>query len=58
MLAHAIIVKRQLLEIFRYRQRKIGEMLGGVVESYPPTIEVASAVTKQQLADYRAYASH
>ena len=28
-LAHAMIVRRQLVEIFRFRQRELGKMLGG-----------------------------
>lgn len=57
-IAHWALVGRQLLGIFRYRQQKIAEMLGGVSELAQPTIERASAVSEEQLADYRAYQSH
>lgn len=57
-LAHQWMVKNQLLEIFRYRQGRIGEMLGGVIESRPPTIEIDSPVSKEKLADYRTHKSH
>ena len=57
-LAQRWMVKNQLLEIFHYRQSKIGEMLGGVTESRPPTIAIDSPVSKEKLADYRAYKSH
>lgn len=57
-LAHEWMIREQLLEIFRYRQRKIGEMLGGVIESSPPSIESGLPVSKEKLASYRAYQSH
>lgn len=38
-IAHAVMVKRQLLEIFRYRQSKMPELLGAPCrEIKPPTI--------------------
>jgi ligand-binding SRPBCC domain-containing protein len=45
-IVHAVIVKRQLLGIFRYRQEALKEILGGE--------ELDSPVTEQQLAEYRA----
>lgn len=36
--AHAVMVRRQLMAIFRYRQRKIGELLGGRVLSAPEPV--------------------
>lgn len=53
-LAHAFIVKRQLLGIFRFRQQALAELLGGAAELQEPCIETGSTVTEQQLADYRA----
>jgi len=38
-IAHAVMVKRQLEAIFRFRQREIGNLLGGkTVEVSPPAI--------------------
>ena len=53
-LAHAAIVKRQLLDIFRYRQKALAGILGGVTELAEPWVEAGSTVTEQQLAEYRA----
>jgi ligand-binding SRPBCC domain-containing protein len=53
-LAHAMLVKRQLLAIFRYRQKALARMLGGITELNEPCAEAGSTVTEQQLAQYRA----
>jgi len=53
-LAHAVLVKHQLLTIFRYRQRALAAMLGGADELREPWVEAASPITKQELAEYRA----
>jgi ligand-binding SRPBCC domain-containing protein len=38
-IAHAVMVKRQLEAIFKFRQREIGNMLGGkTIEVTPPVI--------------------
>jgi ligand-binding SRPBCC domain-containing protein len=42
-LAHALIVKKQLEAIFRYRQRELGKILGGkIVATVEPSITVQS----------------
>lgn len=53
-LAHALMVKQQLLGIFRYRQEALAEMLGGATAIRDPEITSGSPVSKQQLAHYRA----
>lgn len=53
-LAHSVMVKRQLLGIFRYRQQALARMLGGADEIAEPEVTDGSPVTKQQLANYRA----
>lgn len=58
-LAHALVVKRQLLGIFRYRQAALARMLGGgAAELRPPAVVDGLPVTEQQLADYRAQDGH
>ncbi|HEX4771737.1 MAG TPA: SRPBCC family protein [Bryobacteraceae bacterium] len=40
-IAHALLVRRQLLAIFEYRQREIGKLLGSkTTQVLPPMIEV------------------
>ena len=57
-IAHAAMVKHQLLGIFRYRQQKLAEKLGGsVVEVQAPSIQVLPPLTKRELADYAALAT-
>ena len=41
--AHAVMVRRQLLQIFKFRQKELGKILGGKVEqTTPPTIRSRS----------------
>ena len=57
-MAHSLIVKRQLLGIFRYRQKALAAMLGGASEVSPPEVSRGSAISEQQLADYRTHDGH
>lgn len=57
-LAHACMVKRQLLGIFRFRQEALARMLGGATAIAAPEITAGSPIAKQQLADYRAEQRH
>ncbi len=54
-IAQELIVGRQLLEIFRYRQRKIAQMLGDKIEAPDPTISAPAPISEEQLAHYRAH---
>ncbi len=40
-IAHRLFVRRQLHEIFRFRQEALSEILGGATESAPPVIQPA-----------------
>ncbi|MFN7922882.1 MAG: SRPBCC family protein [Bryobacteraceae bacterium] len=57
-LAHTAMVRYQLLGIFRYRQRKLGEMFGGTRELSEPEIIPGSAISKEDLANYGPHQGH
>ncbi|MEZ5404217.1 MAG: SRPBCC family protein [Bryobacteraceae bacterium] len=52
-LAHSWKIGDQLIEIFQYRQRAIGDLLGEVTQVRPPLIVRAQPVTGDDIRRYR-----
>jgi len=53
-IAHAVMVKRQLIGIFEFRQKALAEILGGAHQISRPMVTAGSSISEQQLANYRA----